>query len=314
MAEGHSTLRGALQGRPILFHEEGGRKLWKWVFFSGLFHIMLISSLFVIPHGPSRRGLSYPVYSVELVGGEKLGGGGVSSVGVSAPAPKPKEEPKKLKPESPQRTQPAKTQPVKIKPAKKEKTKAVENLAQNPQNTATSELKAKELKQKEAKQEPQPQQGLSGQVREKLIESALDRVKERAASEQATKKVSGMNSGTGEGQGAAAPGSGGQGGGVIKGVEFMIYRNRMINLIKERWVWVGRRNDLEVTVHFGITENGEIVGLKVVRASGDQSFDSSVFRAIKNASPLPPPPESYRKEFTDVELTFQPKDLGGGKG
>jgi hypothetical protein len=26
---------------------------------------------------------------------------------------------------------------------------------------------------------------------------------------------------------------------------------------------------------------------------------------------LPPPPESYRKDFMDVELTFRPKDLGG---
>ena len=314
MAEGPSTLRGALQGRPLLFHEEGGGKLWKWVFFSGLFHIMLISSLFVIPHGPSRRGLSYPVYSVELVDGGKLGGGGVGSAEVSAPAPKPKEEPKKLKAERPPRSRPVKTQPVKIQPAKKEKSNAVESLAQNPHKTAMSEVKAMELKQKEAKKEPPPQQGLPGQVREKLIESALDRIKERAQAEQATKKAGGMNSGTGEGQGAIAPGTGGQGGGVIKGVEFMVYRNRMINLIKERWIWVGKRNDLEVTVRFGITESGEIVGLRLVRASGDQSFDSSVFRAIKSASPLPPPPESYRKDFSYVELTFQPKDLGGVKG
>ncbi|MGH7829264.1 MAG: TonB C-terminal domain-containing protein, partial [Candidatus Binatia bacterium] len=45
--------------------------------------------------------------------------------------------------------------------------------------------------------------------------------------------------------------------------------------------------------------------------SGDASYDDSVVRALKRASPLPPPPESYRKDFMDVELTFQPKDLGG---
>ncbi|TMA12671.1 MAG: TonB C-terminal domain-containing protein [Deltaproteobacteria bacterium] len=70
--------------------------------------------------------------------------------------------------------------------------------------------------------------------------------------------------------------------------------------------------DLEVTVRFGIQENGEITGLKIVKRSGDPSYDDSVFRAVSKANPLPPPPESYRKDFMDVELTFRPKDLAGG--
>ena len=106
-------------------------------------------------------------------------------------------------------------------------------------------------------------------------------------------------------------GTGGRGGGIVKGVEFLIYRNRMLYLIRERWTWVGERTDLEVTVRFGIQESGEIVGLRVLRASGDPSYDDSVFRAVTKASPLPPPPESYRKDFMDVELTFRPKDLSG---
>ncbi len=137
------------------------------------------------------------------------------------------------------------------------------------------------------------------------------RAKERLEAEQATTTIGGTSSvaGTGEGQGATAPGSGGQGGGVIKGVQFMIYRNRMINLIKERWVWVGKRNDLEVAVRFGIKENGQIVGLNIVQRSDDPTFDDSVILAITAASPFPPPPESYRKEFMGVELTFRPKEV-----
>ena len=236
-----------------------------------------------------------------------------------APPPKPKEETKKAKVE-----QPAKSQSVKAQPVKKEKSRVVEKPAQTQQKMAMNELKAKEPRQKEARQLPekeakneaQPERGVTGQVREKLIDSALDRIKERAQAEQTTKRAGGIASGagTGEGPGAVAPGSGGQGGGIVKGFDFVVYYNRMRNLIKERWVWVGKRNDLEVTVHFAIAENGEIAGLKVLRASGDQSFDNSVLRAVKNASPLPPPPENYRKDFTSVELTFRPKDLSGGEG
>ena len=73
---------------------------------------------------------------------------------------------------------------------------------------------------------------------------------------------------------------------------------------------MGQRSNLRVVVHFGIKENGEIVGLKIVQPSGDPSYDESVLRAVKKSSPLAAPPESYRKDFADVELTVRPKDLG----
>ena len=136
-------------------------------------------------------------------------------------------------------------------------------------------------------------------------------MKERAESGQKKQKGEEISAGAGEGEGAAALGSGGRGGGIVKGVEFVVYFNRMRSLIKQRWTWVGKRSDLEVTVRFGIQENGEIVGLRIVQNSGDPSYDDSVFRAVLRASPLPPPPESYREDFKSVELRFQPKDLGG---
>ena len=64
-----------------------------------------------------------------------------------------------------------------------------------------------------------------------------------------------------------------------------------------------------VQVHFSITESGDIVDVRITRPSGDSSYDRSVERAVKAASPLAPPPETYRKEFRDVEYTFSPKSL-----
>jgi len=83
----------------------------------------------------------------------------------------------------------------------------------------------------------------------------------------------------------------------------------MLNRIKENWTFAGTRSDLRVMVHFSILDNGEITGLRLVERSGDPAFDASVERAVKRASPLPPPPEAYRREFGDVELTFRPADL-----
>jgi TonB family protein len=111
---------------------------------------------------------------------------------------------------------------------------------------------------------------------------------------------------------AGPPGVGGDGaggGGTLRGIEFVAYYNQMLSRIKESWAYVGDRADLRVTVRFSILESGEIADIRLVERSGDPSYDASVERAVKRASPLGPPPEAYRKEFGDVELTFRPADL-----
>ncbi len=108
---------------------------------------------------------------------------------------------------------------------------------------------------------------------------------------------------------AGVGGEGPGGGGTLRGLEFVVYYNQMLTRIKESWTYVGERSDLRVTVRFSILDSGEITDLRLVERSGDPGYDASVERAIKRVSPLPPPPEAYRKDFSDVELTFRPADL-----
>lgn len=294
MAEGRSDSRRVLQERSSSSPEGGGGWLWVWVIFSSLVHAVFIWGLFFLPHVPSSRARSYPIYTVDLVGGEKVGE--VTRGSVLAPARAPKKKVKKLRPNPPPRVK---------KQKRKEKKKVVKSSAR------VREQALKKPEKRKVKKEPQAKKALSSQVREKLIQAALDRIKDRTKTREKKQKASEVNPGSGEDEGAVTVGKGGRGGGIIKGVEFLIYRNRMLYLIRERWTWMGKRSDLEVTVRFGIQGSGDIVGLKILQASGDPSFDDSVFRAVRKASPLPPPPESYRKDFMDVELTFRPKDLAG---
>ena len=293
------------------FGAEPDRSLWGWVVFSGVVHVVAVGVMLFALAVPVRRTINYPVYSVELVGGEKLGG---RTVGTEiAPAPQPKET-KKAEPE-----------PVQTARIEKEK-----KIVEKEKKIVEKEKKVKELEKPQKLEKappPAPSKDLPDDVREKLIQAALERVKQRASevtekksatetrektkAESSAKKGEALSSGPGEGVGAAAPGEGGRGGGTVKGMEFLIYRNRMLQLIKDRWTWVGSKSDLAVTVRFGIKENGEIYGLKVVQASGDASFDNSVIRAVRGVNPLPPPPEAYRVDFTDVELIFRPADLRG---
>lgn len=317
MAQSRQAQRGAVKERPPPSLEQGASLLWRGVLYSGLLHAGLISSLWILPHVPYRRAPEYPVYSVDLVGGEKLG---ATTLGTEPPPPEPKKETKKVKVEPPPPVQAVQKETLKKEATKKEapikeKTKPAEEPASIPE-----ELKLEKSK-KEAKETPQAAEGLPESVREKLIQAALQRVRDRAEAVKSEDKVEKaakpqkaekevISAGPGEGAGAAAVGAGGRGGGIVKAVEFLVYRNQMLRVIRDRWTWVGKRSDLEVTVRFAIRENGEIERLRIIRASGDPSYDDSVVRAVTKSSPLPPPPENYRKEFMDVELTFRPKDLG----
>jgi colicin import membrane protein len=290
--------------RPV--REEQDRKLWGWMCLSGFVHAAVVGLALFVFSLPVRRAVNYPVYTVDLVGGEKIGGRSLGTE--AAPAPQPKES-KKPKPE-----------PVTVARAEKEK-KTVPAKEKKI-------IKDVEKPQKQEKvQEKATSKELPENVRDKLIQAAMERIKERASDRsndasasdstaekkgtETAKKSEPLSSGPGEGVGAAASGEGGKGGGVVKGVEFIIYRNKMLQLIKERWIWAGRRTNLEVTVRFGIRDNGEIVGLRIIQPSGDKSFDDSVMRAVRGANPLAAPPEAYRGDFSDVELTFRPADLRG---
>ncbi|HWP59383.1 MAG TPA: cell envelope integrity protein TolA [Candidatus Acidoferrales bacterium] len=276
------------------------RSLWGWIFFSGLMHGAAVGVLVYALSLPVNRTVNYPVYTVDLVGGEKIGGFSAGS-------------------EPPRTREAKKAKPVETARVEKQKKPVVEE--KKPANEPAKDL-AKAERQPKALEKPATKE-LPDDLRDKLIQAAIERVKERAgesaersageasAREKSAKKAEPLSSGPGEGVGAAAPGVGGYGGGVQKGLEFVMYHNKMLQVIKERWSWAGRRTDLQVTVRFGIKENGEIVGLRITQASGDRSFDDSVLRAVRGANPLAPPPEAYRADFSDVELTFRPGDLKG---
>jgi colicin import membrane protein len=295
-------------------------RLPRWFVVSFIAHMALIAALFLSPHMPTEVRTA-PVYTVDLVGGEKIGGTNLGTELPAAvkpaarnrqdvpepPAKRPVEELKELKNTPPEKEEKAK--PVEKKPPAEEKVVLREKAKTEP---VKSETPAKrEIKEsKPAKAESKSESASADSVRERLIQSAVDRAKMRSeASQKAKGEV--LSAGSGEGEGAAALGTGGRGGpGIVKGMDFIIYQNRMLATIKENWAWVGQRSNLRVVVQFGVKENGEIVGLKIVQPSGDPSYDESVLRAVKKSSPLPAPPENYRKDFADVELTFRPRDLG----
>ena len=337
-------------------------RLPKWLVFSLILHVALIGAIFLAPMWPTKT-RPMPVYTVDLVGGEKIGRANfgteltpavkppvkrpepdrkagvpeqakkekasVEEVKAKPPEPEPRVVEEKVKPKPPKpeprvvEEMKVKAKPPEPKPrveekvaAKQEKAKAeppakVEAAPKPPPAKSESAKKERPQANPEAGEQSQTETASADSVRERLLQSAIDRAKARSETSEQASKGEALSAGSGEGEGAAAIGPGGRGGpGIVKGIDFIIYQNRMLSTIKENWAWVGQRSNLRVVVHFGIRENGEIFGLRIVQPSGDPSYDESVLRAVKKSSPLPAPPESYRRDFADVQLTFRPRDLG----
>src|SRR5882724_3701120 len=79
------TISSRERSLPLVDRED---KLSKWLFFSFLFHGALILALFIVPFLPSRSRPSYPVYTVNLGEGEKMGRNNLGTELVALPPPR----------------------------------------------------------------------------------------------------------------------------------------------------------------------------------------------------------------------------------
>ncbi len=104
------------------------------------------------------------------------------------------------------------------------------------------------------------------------------------------------------------PGSGSAG--ILSDPEFLLYYQKVQERIKDAWSFASGSKDLTTTVKFAIGPDGNLTGLQIARSSNNASFDQSVLRAIRRASPFPPPPERYRSQFAQgVQAVFKMGEL-----
>ncbi len=229
---------------------------------------------------------------------------------------KPEPKPAEKKPEEialAEKPKP-KPSPVKPKPTAEAKPKPVASpKAPAPQPTpAKAAPRPTQVANASAPSLPQPRPSAPAKT-EGAATSTLDRELAAAVERVGRRGGSGAPGSGGGGQGplSVGPGSGPGGGGLIRGIEFLVYYNAMRSRIRDSWAWVGTNQRLKATVRFGIEADGTIVNVRLVKSSGDASYDESVLRAIARVGKLDPPPAEYRRDFADVELEFTPGDLGG---
>ena len=238
------------------------------------------------------------------------------------PAPKEvaKPEPPKVE-QKPEVKEPPKVEPKKEEAVLAEKVKKVEPppapTAVKPAPSPKVVTKAEPVKPPPPKVDAEAAKKAAADAAKKAAEESAARQRDErilAAVKRAEQQAGTRGGGTGQkpaeqpgGPISVGPGQGA--GGKVMGLEYMLYYNALINRLKQSWAWPGTDRSLEAVVHFSITDTGDVVDIRITRSSGDPTYDASVERAVKGVNPLPPPPDGYRKEFADVEITFSPEAL-----
>jgi colicin import membrane protein len=89
------------------------------------------------------------------------------------------------------------------------------------------------------------------------------------------------------------------------------YKRRIADKIRSRITEPpGLKGNPEVEFDVVVLPGGDVLDVKIRKASGQAAWDAAVERGIRSAQPLPlPPPESgLMREFRELNLKFRPKE------
>jgi TonB family protein len=143
-----------------------------------------------------------------------------------------------------------------------------------------------------------------------LIDNAISKIEKKVITEEENhvdKAISKLEKkvGKNDDQGSA-------GGWSLNGITIRIYQMEVETRIKGNWsfpVEVLNRKDIEATVIIKVSQDGTILNYQFKDSSSDAKFDESVLKAIEKSDPLPTFPEGYRKNYDEIEINFNLKDL-----
>ena len=233
-----------------------------------------------------------------------------------AEKPKPVEPPAVAKPEPPKpqaakpeaaKPEPAKPEPKKAEPAKPEAKKPeVAKATPKPESKPEAKPAAKPDAAK-----PDAAKAVAGKAsgqEDAPPRDAYAAIAEKWKSRAAGGGLGGSDSGSGP---VGTGGDGKGGGGQLVGVEFLAYRQQVINTIKAQWTNVIVRPGLVAAVKFGIASDGSVSDVTLSQSSGNPAYDASALRAVQHVGQLPPPPTRYVNEFREFVIEFHSEEHGG---
>ncbi len=288
---------GALRSKPGREFPDGEFRVGLSV--SVIVHVAIACMIFLKVF-PNFGAVPEPVvYSISIEGGKNIGG--MSQV-PKTDKPSPIAPVKNVVAETKQEAQPEKEAP-KVE-AKKEVVEDAEvSIAERKPTPKPTPLKAT------PKATPAPNKKSDTATPAKITKKSDGDEVDKSYQAAMQRYLGESSYAGGKGFGAARVGGSGMGGGVVRPPEFFVYEKIVRSRIKEAWRWYDANSSLITVIAFEIEPDGVIKNVRLVKSSGDSSYDDSVVRAAVKASPLPPPPPSvYEQYFKSVRITFDPRE------
>ena len=90
--------------------------------------------------------------------------------------------------------------------------------------------------------------------------------------------------------------------------ELSKYSTAIRNLLYQSWIDLPGMKGLSCTLRVTTIPGGEVVGVEVVKSSGDATFDRQAENGVRKASPLPVPEDRrlYEQSFRRFKFVFKP--------
>ena len=101
---------------------------------------------------------------------------------------------------------------------------------------------------------------------------------------------------------------------MAEGAETTTYEEAIAMAIEDNWSRPpSARRDMQVVLRIQLIPTGEVVGVSVLKRSGDQAFDRSAINAVNRAGKFPEvadaPPQVFERRLRSLQLVFRPEDL-----
>ncbi|MCB1631714.1 MAG: cell envelope integrity protein TolA [Pseudomonadales bacterium] len=101
---------------------------------------------------------------------------------------------------------------------------------------------------------------------------------------------------------------------LAEGGETSTYEDAIAEAIEDNWSRPpSARRDMQVVLRIQLIPTGEVVGVSVLKSSGDDAFDRSAVNAVNKAARFPEvadaPPQVFERRLRTLQLVFRPEDL-----
>jgi colicin import membrane protein len=99
--------------------------------------------------------------------------------------------------------------------------------------------------------------------------------------------------------------------GAQVGLARRLYYTEIWNAIRRQWSLPEflKSQHLETVLIVVVRRDGKVLDLRVEKSSGNEIYDESAQRAVRKAEPLPPFPAIYSPAQEEIGLRFRPEDL-----